>query len=655
MATAGSIVVDLIARTGSFETDIQRAGKRLRSIEKDAKVAFTALAALTGAVAATAFTVFIRETMQAEKEQAQLAAVLKSTGEAAGFSRKALNDMASSMSSLSTLSAGEINQAQTTLLAFTGIVGDEFPKALQAAIDMSARTGMSVVQAAETIGRALDVPSQGLSSLSKQGFRFSEDQKKLAERLEATGKTAEAQAIILDALEESYGGAAKAARDTFGGSIIALRNQLNDLMTGDEGSLDGAKDAVNRLTDTLSSEETRQAFGDFVQLIVDATNSFARFMTVINEGSFWGWVQTSGADARNAEAEIAKLEKSLAKMKATMQGYDDSWSPAAAKVLDFDNYLILKAQISSTEEKLKTLRIIAKQNRQDVEKEFGYLGLLNDNIPMLGNNIVRPPSSGGGKKGKNKKPERNYIAADLEEMLIRLGELDEPINAMEMRFEEATDKMGEFAVQAARNIQQSLGDGLYDILTGNFKDIGARFGEMITRMVADAAAANLASALFGDFDKSGQIGGWVGSLLGSIWPGPSQGNLTGGSLSGATWGPNFTFASGGFTGFGGKYEPAGIVHRGEYVLNQEATKRIGVGVLDRMNRGYANGGLVGGSTPIKSDAGVVVNITNQGQPVTTAEQPRVTMDAMGRMVIDVMIADLQKNGPYARQLRGVMA
>jgi len=548
MATAGSIVVDLIARTGSFETDIQRAGKRLRSIEKDAKVAFTALAALTGAVAATAFTVFISETIQAEKEQAQLAAVLKSTGEAAGFSRKALNDMASSMSSLSTLSAGEINQAQTTLLAFTGIVGDEFPKALQAAIDMSARTGMSVVQAAETIGRALDVPSQGLSSLSKQGFRFSEDQKKLAERLEATGKTAEAQAIILDALEESYGGAAKAARDTFGGSVIALRNQLNDLMTGDEGSLDGAKDAVNRLTDTLSSEETRQAFGDFVQLIVDATNSFARFMTVINEGSFWGWVQTSGADARNAEAEIARLEKSLEGIAERRKGIAESWVPEAS----FIDTKILDAQEASIREKLKTLRIIAKQNRQDVEKEFGYLGLLDDNIPMLGNNIIRPPSPGGGKKGKNKKPERNYIAADLEEMLIRLGELDEPINAMEMRFEEATDKMGEFAVQAARNIQQSLGDGLYDILTGNFKDIGARFGEMITRMVADAAAANLASALFGDFDKSGQLGGWVGSLLGSIWPGPSQGNLTGGSLSGATWGPNFTFASGGFTGFGGK-------------------------------------------------------------------------------------------------------
>lgn len=55
------------------------------------------------------------------------------------------------------------------------------------------------------------------------------------------------------------------------------------------------------------------------------------------------------------------------------------------------------------------------------------------------------------------------------------------------------------------------------------------------------------------------------------------------------------FSKGGYTGPGGKYEPAGVVHRGEYVLNAEATRRIGLETLDRMNRGlagYAEGGLV---------------------------------------------------------------
>ena len=53
----------------------------------------------------------------------------------------------------------------------------------------------------------------------------------------------------------------------------------------------------------------------------------------------------------------------------------------------------------------------------------------------------------------------------------------------------------------------------------------------------------------------------------------------------------FGFASGGYTGNGGKYEPAGIVHRGEYVINANATKHF-MPMLEAMNNGYAAGGLV---------------------------------------------------------------
>jgi hypothetical protein len=55
------------------------------------------------------------------------------------------------------------------------------------------------------------------------------------------------------------------------------------------------------------------------------------------------------------------------------------------------------------------------------------------------------------------------------------------------------------------------------------------------------------------------------------------------------------FDGGGYTGSGGKYEPAGVVHRGEFVFTKEATSRIGVSNLYRMMKGYATGGLVGGS------------------------------------------------------------
>lgn len=57
------------------------------------------------------------------------------------------------------------------------------------------------------------------------------------------------------------------------------------------------------------------------------------------------------------------------------------------------------------------------------------------------------------------------------------------------------------------------------------------------------------------------------------------------------------FADGGFTGYGGKYEPAGIVHKGEGVLTQEEIRAIGgpAGfelLRDNISNGFSEGGLV---------------------------------------------------------------
>jgi hypothetical protein len=61
------------------------------------------------------------------------------------------------------------------------------------------------------------------------------------------------------------------------------------------------------------------------------------------------------------------------------------------------------------------------------------------------------------------------------------------------------------------------------------------------------------------------------------------------------------FARGGYTGPGGKYQPAGIVHAGEFVVRSEILRQRGaLSLLERLNRyglsaipGYADGGLVG--------------------------------------------------------------
>ncbi|EAW9308510.1 phage tail tape measure protein [Salmonella enterica] len=104
------------------------------------------------------------------------------------------------------------------------------------------------------------------------------------------------------------------------------------------------------------------------------------------------------------------------------------------------------------------------------------------------------------------------------------------------------------------------------------------------------------------------------------------------------------FAGGGYTGSGGKYEPAGVVHRGEFVFTQEATNRIGVGNLYRMMRGYATGGLVGGSGGgVASPFGVSVYApvsvtTGQGD----SGQQKGSGDALGKAYQQVINSSIRE-------------
>ncbi|EFM8732948.1 phage tail tape measure protein, partial [Escherichia coli] len=76
--------------------------------------------------------------------------------------------------------------------------------------------------------------------------------------------------------------------------------------------------------------------------------------------------------------------------------------------------------------------------------------------------------------------------------------------------------------------------------------------------------------------KQAMVGivGRIGSAIGGAFGGGASAS-SGTAIEAAA--ANFHFATGGFTGTGGKYEPAGIVHRGEFVFTKEATSRIGVG------------------------------------------------------------------------------
>ena len=155
---------------------------------------------------------------------------------------------------------------------------------------------------------------------------------------------------------------------------------------------------------------------------------------------------------------------------------------------------------------------------------------------------------------------------------------------------------------AARGLD-ALNDGIVDAIM-NTRDLGDVFSSVAKQIIADLASISvrrsitepLANLLFGGGSKA-NTSDWAGNIAQGTGAAAKGGWLS--SLFKFGKGL-FGFSEGGYTGQGGKYEPAGVVHRGEYVFSQEAVQRIGAGRLEALHqglKGFSMGGLVGMGLP----------------------------------------------------------
>lgn len=181
---------------------------------------------VAGAVAALSIKDIAESTDTAEKTMAQMDAVLKSTGGTAGVTKDQLLQLADSQSKVTTYSKGTTEQAENMLLTFTNVGSNVFPQAIKSAENMATAMGTSATDAAKTLGKALNDPTNGLSKLTKQGVTFTDEQKKQIKSMQASGDTAGAQMIMLNELEKEFGGSAEAAGQTLTGQIQIMQNNL---------------------------------------------------------------------------------------------------------------------------------------------------------------------------------------------------------------------------------------------------------------------------------------------------------------------------------------------------------------------------------------------------------------------------------------------
>jgi hypothetical protein len=180
-------------------------------------------------------------------------------------------------------------------------------------------------------------------------------------------------------------------------------------------------------------------------------------------------------------------------------------------------------------------------------------------------------------------------------------------------------KLSEFAEEAKRNTQDILADFLEDPFSKGLDGLVDDFAKTFQRIAANAAAAKIAEKLFDGVDS------WI-SKLGGLFGGSAGG--IGSKIAGF-----FGFAEGGYTGQGGKYEPAGVVHRGEWVMPKSRVQepgakqflnsfqQYGMDFLSTLPLpGYATGGFVGGSVGSVSSKGMAAISSTSQQSMNVTQQ-----------------------------------
>ena len=171
----------------------------------------------------------VQEAMKSEEVIAQLGAVLKSTGGAAGVTEEMATGLADKLDDVTRFEDEAILSGENMLLTFTNIGKDVFPDATQSMLDMATALGQDPVNSAMMLGKALNDPVQGVTALRRVGVQLTDDQEALIKKMVESGDVMGAQKVILGELTKEFGGSAVAAGQTAAGQFDIFNNKVGNI------------------------------------------------------------------------------------------------------------------------------------------------------------------------------------------------------------------------------------------------------------------------------------------------------------------------------------------------------------------------------------------------------------------------------------------
>ena len=337
----------LQASASGFTSEVQKAERSVDGLDKSQKnakrsgddwskgtekltTAFKALGvglAVASAAGAVIFNKMIAATIEQDRVMAQLNATLKSTGGAAGKTASDLAKTAAELQKITTYGDEAIISAQSLLLTFKEIKGDNFDRTTKAVLDMSTAMGTDLKSAAIQLGKALNDPATQLSALSRSGVSFSESQKEMVKAMVESGNIAEAQTLILKELESQFGGSAEAARNTLGGALEGLKNNWGDLFEVQGQASEGMVDSINTLNQTISDPQFKESMDAILNGLIGIVNFAAKgaaaiaFLYQTIAGTREKTLVDLGEEIDTVSTALANLEKNRRGSSATAIKY----------------------------------------------------------------------------------------------------------------------------------------------------------------------------------------------------------------------------------------------------------------------------------------------------------------------------------------------
>src|SRR5262245_34535924 len=198
MPTISTLVVDVETRTRRFTAGLKTITRWLTG----------GLDTISGrlAVRCGAAAYSFKQFENSEQVLKQTDAVLKSTGGAANVTAGEVNDLGDAISRKTGIDDEAIQSGENLILTFKNIANeagkgnDIFDQTTQVVTDMSVAMGQDFKSSAIQVGKALNDPITGLTSLTRVGVQFTEEQKKQIAQFVKHNNILGAQKVILQEL-----------------------------------------------------------------------------------------------------------------------------------------------------------------------------------------------------------------------------------------------------------------------------------------------------------------------------------------------------------------------------------------------------------------------------------------------------------------------